>query len=326
MQTLYAMEENASHPMAIALVAAAESENARVPKDWSIQNHQIVEGQGVRATVNGTDVYVGNMRLFERLGMLHRVPNEELDILRQWTENGFTVGFLSIGSAGIVGSYCVADKIRAEASEVLEKVRRMNIEPIMLTGDNHKAAMYIGKSVGLQAKHIKSQLLPQEKLQYVESVISKSYDTSKESCLSFGQREDLIMMCGDGVNDAPALALANVGVAMGAGAAIAMESADVTLLDSDLRKLVKLLELSKGVTRKIIENVTFSLFVKLLVFILTFTGYASLWAAIGSDVGAMLLVTTNSMRLLPSDKKDTYRNGNGKQESSDIEEHVSLLE
>ncbi len=87
---------------------------------------------------------------------------------------------------------------------------------------------------------------------------------------------------------------------MGAGAAIAMESADVTLLDSDLRKLLKLVELSRGVTRKIIENVTFSLAVKMLVFVLTFSGYASLWAAIGADVGAMLIVTTNGMRLLPS--------------------------
>lgn len=89
---------------------------------------------------------------------------------------------------------------------------------------------------------------------------------------------------------------------MGAGAAIAMESADVTLLDSDLRKLVKLVELSRGVTRKIIENVTFSLAVKMLVFALTFAGYASLWAAIGADVGAMLIVTTNGMRLLPSER------------------------
>lgn len=328
MQYLYAMEQNASHPLAMALVSAAESEGAKIPHEWSIQNHHILDGEGVKAQVNGADVYVGNKRLFERLGMLQSVPSGEIEIAGQWMENGFTVGFLSIGNVGIVASYCVADTIRAEASEVVKKLRGMNIDPVMLTGDNDKAAAYIGSIVGLQREGIKSQLLPQEKLEYIESVVSKSMDRRNVSCLTIGSRNDLIMMCGDGVNDAPALAMADVGVAMGAGAAIAMDSADVTLLDSDLRKLVKLVELSKGVTRKIIENVVFSLSVKFLVFVLTFAGYASLWAAIGSDVGAMLIVTTNSMRLLPNKEKTDRTNSDDfldKEDTTDVEEQVSLL-
>merc|ERR1712038_433719 len=309
-----------------ALVSAAKSEGVSIPKQWSIQNHHILDGEGVGAKINGVDVYVGNMRLFERLGMLNRIPKEELDVARSWMENGFTVGFVSVEGDGIIGSYCVADSIRKEASEVLESIRGLGIDPIMLTGDNDKAATYIGRCVGLKTEDIKSQMLPHEKLEYIQSILTISNDSREESCCSLQRRSDLIMMCGDGVNDAPALAMSDVGVAMGAGAAIAMESADVTLLDSDLCKLLKLVELSKHVARTIVENIVFSLFVKAVVMGLTFTGHANLWAAIGSDVGAMLIVTTNGMKLLPS--KDSIKSQSGydakRIEEGDVEEQVQL--
>ena len=324
------MEVNASHPLAAAIVSAAKSENASIPDQWSIKNHQNLDGEGVTAHIDGKQVYVGNLRLFKRLDLLKHMPKEEFEIAKQWIGHGCTVGFLSVEGGGIIGSYCVADAVRTEARDVISSLREMDIEPVMLTGDNPQAALFIGSTVGLDDGSIKSQLLPKEKLDYISETVAGSEHNFKNNMLcSMQRRKDLILMVGDGVNDAPALTMADVGVAMGAGAAIAMESADVTLMDSDLRKLVVLIKLSKRVSKTIIENVTFSILVKAVVMGFTFAGYTSLWAAIGSDVGAMLIVTANGMKLLPSKKSIQNQSGydakriGGKE--GDLEEQTPLL-
>jgi Cd2+/Zn2+-exporting ATPase len=309
LQYLHAMEAHASHPLAAAIISAAKSENAPVPETWDLVNHRNLEGEGVTATINGQEVFVGNRRLFDRLGYTTNLANETMDIAKKWMQEGCSVGFMSIGGS-FVCCYSVADKLREEASDVLMSLSRLGIDCQMLTGDNSKAALAIGKSIGLSEQQIKSQLLPNEKLDLVKQLMHDRQLTAEaDSYCLLRKRPGLVLMCGDGVNDAPALAAADIGVAMGQGATLAMETADLTLLDSNLGKLLFVVQLGRKVTRTIIENVVFSFVAKAVVMGFTFAGYSSLWAAIASDVGAMLIVTANGMKLLPSQKSLRNRSG-----------------
>jgi Cd2+/Zn2+-exporting ATPase len=301
LEILSIMEQRASHPLAKAIVDAASNEAVSIPKTMFVKDHTFLAGEGVTGVINGSTVHVGNLRLFKRLGLLDSVPESEMKSIESWESDGGTVGLMSIEGDGIVCSYCVTDAVRPESAEVVNKLRSMGIEVTMLTGDNDDAARAIGNQVGLSDNEIKSQLLPEEKLAFVESI--KDGREGAQSILAnlFSQKK-LVLMCGDGVNDAPALAVADVGVAMGAGAALAMETADVTLLDSHLSKLVYSVTMGRRVVRKIKENVVFSLVVKFLVLGFALAGKVSLWAAIASDVGTMIVVTLNGMLLLPSQK------------------------
>jgi len=194
----------------------------------------------------------------------------------------------------------------------VQALQNMGIEITMLTGDQRPAAIGIGSQIGLSEENVLSQLLPEDKLTEIGNKV-ESTKTNKK----FWQPKKAVMMVGDGVNDAPSLALADVSVAMGEGAALAMDTADVTLMDSNLDKLLYTLRMGRRVIRTIIENVTFSLAVKAIVGGFAFAGRASLWAALASDVGAMLVVTLNGMKLLPSSKKMKKNNFIGSNENEE---------
>jgi len=160
----------------------------------------------------------------------------------------------------------------------------------MLTGDNQGAASAVGRMLGLPEECVLAQLMPEDKLRLVER-----YEREETQ----GRRSGAVMMCGDGINDAPALAAAGVGVAMGAaGTAVAMETADVALMDSDLRKLVFCVDLGRRTKQTIRHNIALAFLSKLAMIVVTLMGLATLWMAIATDIGAMLLVTMNGMRLL----------------------------
>lgn len=294
LEYLALMEEPASHPLSDALVKGAANEQVSVPRHLQLKNHTMVAGEGITATVDDQLVHVGNKKMFKRLGLYRQLLEKDVAMVDEWAASGGTTGFVAIEGDGIVGCYCVADKIRDEAKSAVRGLKEMGIAITMLTGDQRPAAMKIGRQIGLVESDVRSSLLPDEKLTAIEGMVEIA--SGQQRCFSAHQT---VMMCGDGVNDAPALALADVSVAMGEGAALAMETSDVTLLDSNLEKLVLAIRMGKRVVRTILENVTFSLLVKALVLWYTLDGRASLWAAIGSDVGAMLVVTLNGMKLLP---------------------------
>lgn len=194
---------------------------------------------------------------------------------------GKTVMILGTASE-ILLLIAVADEIREHSKTVISKLNDMGIKTVMLTGDNHRTALEIGKQAGVS--EIKADLLPQDKLAVIKE-------------LRAGHQS--VAMVGDGVNDAPALAAASIGVAMGgAGTDTALETADIALMSDDLSKLPYTIKLSQKALRIIKQNITFSLGIKALALLLVVPGWLTLWIAIFADMGATLLVTLNSLRLL----------------------------
>eukprot|EP00571_Detonula_confervacea_P002632 CAMPEP_0172322444 /NCGR_PEP_ID=MMETSP1058-20130122/45890_1 /TAXON_ID=83371 /ORGANISM="Detonula confervacea, Strain CCMP 353" /LENGTH=1112 /DNA_ID=CAMNT_0013038183 /DNA_START=268 /DNA_END=3606 /DNA_ORIENTATION=+ len=293
LELLAIMEAPSSHPLSACLVSAAKEEGIVVRANISLTEHTILMGEGVTANVDNKRVYVGNERLFKRLGMYNISP-EHNESAKKWCEEGGTVGYVGIEGVGIVGMYCVKDTVREEAQYVIASLLHSGTEVIMLTGDGEGAAQAVGREIGLAKTSIQSQLLPEDKLHYVSGL--KGSSANKHASLS--GRKKLVLFVGDGVNDAPSLALADVGVAMGEGASLAMEMSDVTLMDSNLSKLLFSMKMGAKVITTVKENIAFSILVNLIAVVLTFLGKMTLLWAIVSDVGVMLLVTLNGMKLL----------------------------
>ena len=291
---LSVMEAPSSHPLAAALVLAAKKEGADTNGIAAV-DHRILKGEGVTAHVCGEEVFVGNVRLFQRLGFYDDLSEELKMKVSEWDNQGGTLGFLGIKDIGIVGMFCVADCVRPEARNVVSILRQDGLNVMMLTGDGAGAANSIAEEVGLPQTSIRYQFLPEDKLHFVASMLG--FSKLKGSLFT---RKELLLFVGDGVNDAPALAVADIGVAMGAGAALSMEVSDVTLMDSNLSKLLFSMKIGKKVLRTVKENILFSVLAKFVVIAFTFAGQMTLLGAIAADVGVMLLVSLNGMKLLPS--------------------------
>lgn len=183
----------------------------------------------------------------------------------------------------LISIVAVADEVRSSSQHVIKRLHELGIEKtIMLTGDNQATAQAIGQQVGVS--EIEGELMPQDKLDYI-----------KQLKINFGK----VAMVGDGINDAPALAAATVGIAMGgAGTDTAIETADVALMGDDLQKLPFTVKLSRKTLQIIKQNITFSLVIKLIALLLVIPGWLTLWIAIMADMGATLLVTLNGLRLM----------------------------
>ena len=193
----------------------------------------------------------------------------------------------------------------------MEELLELDVHTIMLTGDNHGAAKAVRKQIGLA--EAKAQLLPEQKTEYVaelKQMLQDEFDKSNGCCSNVGT----VGMVGDGINDAPALASADVGIAMGAaGTPVAMETADIVLMDSNLRKVAKVIQLGRLASTKVSQNITIAVVTKVIVIGLAIAGYSTLWAAIIADVGSMLLVCLNGMTVLSFGKEidGTCEHGHG---------------
>ncbi|ODA15093.1 cadmium transporter, partial [Geobacillus thermoleovorans] len=275
-----AIEKGSQHPLASAIIRKAEEDGLNF-NDLSVEEFQSITGKGVKAKVNNAMYYVGSPGLFEEL-LPNGIQSEIKEQITTLQTQGKTVMILGTEKE-ILALIAVADEIRESSKEVIRKLHQVGIEKtVMLTGDNQRTAEAIGKQVGVS--DIKADLLPEDKLNFIKELRDKHQS---------------VAMVGDGVNDAPALAASTVGVAMGgAGTDTALETADIALMSDDLSKLPYTIKLSRKALAIIKQNITFSLGIKALSLLLIVPGWLTLWLAVFADMGATLLVTLNSMRLL----------------------------
>jgi Cd2+/Zn2+-exporting ATPase len=271
-----ALEARSSHPLAQAIIAHGKRIGvAPLPAE----DVRVLPGKGVTGRFRGEEFWLGSHRyLVERGQETPEAVAEAEELERQ----GRTV--VVIGNANhVCGLIAVADTVRPAARSVIEALKKRGIgHLVMLTGDNQATAKAIAAEVGID--EVRAELLPEDKVAQVAELVSE-YGT--------------VAMVGDGVNDAPAMARASFGIAMGAmGSDAAIETADIALMTDDLQKLSWLIGHSRRTLAIIHQNITFSLGVKAVFVVLTFVGYATLWGAIAADVGASLLVVANALRLL----------------------------
>lgn len=268
-----ALEAKAEHPIAKAIMEKAAEEGVDIVETTDFKAYV---GRGVEACIDEKTCCIGNMRLFEELGI------EPLDGLVERLEaEGKTVVLVSEDNCA-VGAIALMDKVREGAAESIRALKAVGIRVEMLTGDNETTARAIAERLGLDG--YKAHLLPEEKVRAVEELKAEYGITA---------------MVGDGVNDAPALAAADIGIAMGAiGSDVALETADIALMEDDLSRINYLVRLSRATMGRIRENIVASIVVKLMVAALAFPGWVTLWMAVAiGDMGLSIAVILNSLRL-----------------------------
>jgi Zn2+/Cd2+-exporting ATPase len=270
-----AVEAASEHPLARAVVRAAERKVLRIS---AATDFTALPGKGGQATVKGERVFVGSPRLFVEIGGGTGNP-ERLAALEAEGKTVMLVGT----AAGPRGILALADQLRPESRAAISALRAAGIQHVaLLTGDNRATAEAIARAVGVDT--VRAEVLPDQKLEAVRALRAE-----------FGS----LAMVGDGVNDAPALAAASVGVAMGVGSSdVALETADVALMTNDLSKLPFLMRLGRRSVRIIRQNIAFALLIKAVAIAAVFPGWLTLWLAVLGDMGATVLVTMNGMRML----------------------------
>jgi Cd2+/Zn2+-exporting ATPase len=278
------LESHSQHPIARAVVEEAQRRKLAL---MPVTDYQELPGHGAQARLNGHIYLIGNHQLFAE-----RVPHGQAICMRaaELEAEGKTAVLVG-NERSVLGLIAVADRLREASPEVVTTLRALGIQrTVLLSGDNERTARAIGEMVGID--HVQANLLPQDKVQAVERLLAQSGS---------------VVMVGDGVNDAPALARATVGIAMGtAGSDAALETADIVLMSDDLRRIPYVIRLGRRTLRRIQENIALSLLIKGAFLVLAIAGLATLWMAVFADMGTSLLVIFNGMRLLREETQETF--------------------
>ena len=273
------VEQRSTHPIATAIVAFAKREGIAFDSGTEVT---ALTGLGAEGTVDGHPVLLGNHRLFESRDLCHPSLHARVEEL---SAKGRTAVLVAHRSEAI-GMIAVADRPRDASRETLAMLREHGVAAIaMLTGDSHGTATAIAAELGVD--DVRAELMPEDKAAAVAEL---------------RRRHGAVAMVGDGINDAPALATADVGIAMGAaGSEVALETADVALMADELSKLPYTLRLSRATVANIRANLGISLALKAAFVVAAATGVATLWMAVLADTGASVIVVANALRLLKTD-------------------------
>lgn len=269
---LASLANRSDHPVSQAIAQVHREET-----QLELQDFKALLGRGTQAEIQGQTYWLGNHRL------IHELDRCSVDLekqIEQLEKQGKTVVLLT-NQKQVLAIVAVADTIKQSSKDAIQKLHQMGIKTLMLSGDNPHTAQVIAEQVGVDST--KGGLLPEDKLEVIHSLA----------------QNQKVAMVGDGINDAPALARADIGFAMGAmGSDTAIETADIALMDDDLGKLPVFIQLSQATHRILIQNIVLALGIKLLFVLLTFANIGTMWMAVFADVGVSLLVVANGLRLL----------------------------
>ena len=271
------LDEHSTHPVARALVNGWRERQPGASL-LPTASFRVVNGRGIRGVIEEQEWVLGNHRLIEELGVCSAALEAQLAAL----ESAGKTAVVLVAPAGPVAMFGVADTLRPESAQAVAALKALGVETVMLTGDNPATARVIADQLGIE--DARGNLLPDDK----QAIVAE-----------LKERHDAVGMVGDGVNDAPALARADIGFAMGAaGTATALETADVAIMDDDPRKLARFIDLSRHTAAILKQNITLALGIKVVFLGLALSGQATLWMAVFADMGASLLVVFNGLRLL----------------------------
>ena len=265
-------EEHSSHPIAVSLVQGYRKMQTE-EDHCKIEDISELAGLGVKARVNEEEIYVGNDKLMKEIGIEYHECHHVGTIIHIASREKY------------YGHIVISDRIKADSKEAIESFKKNHIKTIMLTGDRKNIAEDIARQLGIEEYY--AELLPQEKVEKVEGI------------LQVPSTNGMVAFVGDGMNDAPVLARSDIGISMGAiGSDSAIEASDVVLMNDSLNSIIKGIEIAKKTKHIAMENIIFSIVVKLLILVLASFGLANMWLAVFADVGVTVIAVLNSMRML----------------------------